>query len=154
MSSIIRCRANLMELAAENRRRLDTLHTLDAKNDPFMVDLDYRSSRASWIAEIFSRLDLPRQVHVRLIHYKLVSQEKPVLQVDGTPYVNSEQCYGRLVDCIRDARYLGLIPANAIIDRRNPEPTINHMVDGDVAAEIEVTAGTIVRQGRNRRNEM
>jgi hypothetical protein len=144
--SIITCRADLMELAAAHRRPLDTLHTLDATNDPFMVDLDSRSDRAEWIADIFNRLNLPRRVHVRLIHYKLVSQKKPVLQTDGTPYVNSEQCYNRLVNCTRDARYLGLIPADAIIDRRNPEPTINHVDDGgDLAAEIEITAGRIER---------
>ena len=101
--------------------------------------------RIYWIADLFRRLELPRQVHDRQIHYKLVSQEKPVLQVDGTPYLNNADCYNRLCDAIKDARYLGLIPARMIIDRRNPEPTINFDSEDDVGAEIEINHGRVVR---------
>jgi hypothetical protein len=137
-------RADLIELAKTLRRRLDTLYTLGSSNDPLMVDQDYRSKHAYWIAELFQRMELPRRIHVRQIPYKLISQETPVPQVDGTPYVNSSDCFNRLCDAIRDARYLGLIPEDAIIDRRNPEPTINHVCDGgDVAAEVSVTDGDV-----------
>src|SRR5882724_1596118 len=140
------CRADLMELAKTLRRRLDTLYTLGSPNDPFMADQDFRSKHAYWIAELFRDMDLPRRVHVRQIHYKLISRETPVLQVDGEPYVNSSNCFNRLCDAIRDARYLGLIPEDAIIDRRNPEPTINHVDDdGDVSADVSVTDGGIER---------
>jgi hypothetical protein len=120
MSEKPTCRADLMELAKTLRRRLDTLYTLGSPNDPFMADQDFRSKHAYWIAELFRNMDLPRRVHVRQIHYKIISQESAVSQVDGEPYVNSSDCFNRLCGAIRDARYLGLIPADAIIDRRNP----------------------------------
>jgi hypothetical protein len=134
-----------MELAKAHRRRLDTLYTLGSANDPFMADQDFRSKHVHWIARLFGTMELSARVHVRQIHYKLVSQETPVLQVDGTPYVNSSDCFNRLCDAIRDARYLGLIPTNWIIDRRNPEPIINHVNEDDVAAEVAVSAGSIKR---------
>ena len=140
-----KCRADLVDLAKTLRRRLDTLYTLSSTNDPWMVDQDYRSKHAYWIADLFQRLELPRQVHDRLIHYKLVSQRTPVLQVDGSPYVNNPDCYNRLCDAIKDARYLGLIPARMIIDRRNPEPTINFDSDEDVGAEIEISHGAVAQ---------
>src|SRR4051794_36044966 len=118
MSRKPKCRADLIELAKTRRRLLATLYTLGSANDPFMADQDFRSKHADWIAKLFERLELPQRVHVRQVHYKLVSQETPVLQVDGEPYVNSSDCFNRLCDAIRDARYLGLIPADAIIDRR------------------------------------
>src|SRR5882672_1635364 len=134
-----KCRADLIDLAKTLRRRLDTLYTLGSVNDPWMADQDFRSKHAYWIAGLFDRLELPQRIHVRQIHYKLISQKTPVPQVDGTPYVNSSDCFNRLCDAIRDARYLGLIPVNAIIDCRNPEPTINRADDdGDIAAEVEV----------------
>ena len=138
-------RADLIELAKTLRRRLDTLYTLGSSNDPLMVDQDYRSKHAYWIAELFQRMELPRRIHVRQIHYKLVSQKTPVLQVDGTPYINNSDCFNRLCDSIRDARYLDLIPADVIIDRRNPDPTINLEDDSDVAAEVAISGGSIER---------
>jgi hypothetical protein len=137
------CRADLMELAKTLRRRLATLFTLSDTNDPWMAGLDFRSKHAYWIAELFNSLELPRQVHDRQIHYKLVSQKTPVLQVDGTPYLNTTDCYNRLCDAIKDARYLDLIPARMIVDRRNPEPSINFDSDEDVAAEIEINHGEV-----------
>ena len=44
---------------------------------------------------------------------------------------------------MRDARYLDLIPANVIIDRRNPVPTINLPNEHDSPAEITTVTGGI-----------
>lgn len=141
-----KCRADLMELAKRLRRKLDTLYTLGNPNDPWMADVGYRSKPAHWIAKLFREMNLPRRVHVRQVHYKLVSQETPVPRADGSDYVNSTDCFNHLCDAIRDARYLGLIPLDAIIDRRNPEPTINQVVDGgDSAAVVDVSDGEIER---------
>jgi hypothetical protein len=140
-----KCRADLFVLAEKLRRRQETLYTLGNPNDPWMADADYRSKHAYWIADIFERFEIRSTVHGRHIHYRLVSQKTPILQVDGTPYVNSIDCFNRLCDAIRDARYLDLISTEVIIDRRNPEPIINHAGDGNVAAEIEIDDGSIDR---------
>jgi hypothetical protein len=140
-----KCRADLMTLAKKLRRQLSSLYTLGNPNDPWMADADYRSKHAYWVADLFERMEIQSPIHVRQIHYRLVSQATPVPQVDGTPYVNTGDCFNRLCDAIRDARYLDLIPAGMIIDRRNPEPIINFVSDDDVSAEIEVSHGGVVQ---------
>jgi hypothetical protein len=140
-----KCRADLFALAAKLRRRQESLYTLGSPNDPWMADADFRSKHAYWVADIFERFEIQSRIHARYIHYRLVSQETPILQVDDTPYVNSVDCFNRLCDAIRDARYLDLISTEVIIDRRNPEPIINHASDSNVAAEIEIDDGSIDR---------
>jgi hypothetical protein len=138
-----KCRADLIELAKTLRRRLDTLYTLGNVNDPW--DVPYRSEKAYWVADIFERFEIRSAIHARQVHYRLISQETPIPQADGTPYVNSIDCYNTLCDAIRDARYLDLISTEVIIDRRNPEPTINFESEEDVGAEIEINDGTVER---------
>jgi hypothetical protein len=145
MSDAPKCRADLIALAAKLRRRLDTLYTLGSPNDPWMADVDYRSKHAYWVADIFEQFEIRSRIHARQIHYRLISQKVPIPQADGAPYVNSFDCYNRLCDAIRDARYLDLISTEVIIDRRNPEPTINVDGEGDVDAEIEIEGGSIER---------
>jgi len=140
-----KCRADLKELAKTLRRRLDTLYTLGNVNDPWMADVPYRSDQAYWVADIFERFEIRSRIHVRYIHYRLVSQETPILQADDTSYVNSVDCFNRLCDAIRDARYLDLVSTEVIIDRRNPEPIINHAGGSNFAAEIEIDDGSIDR---------
>lgn len=140
-----KCRADLFALAERLRRRQDTLYTLSPPVDPWMADTEYRAERAYWIADIFEQFDIRSRIHVRRVHYRLVSQDPAILQVDGTPYVNTVECFNRLGDAIRDARYLDLIQTDVIVDRRNPEPTINRADDGDIAAEIEISDGSIER---------
>ena len=139
-------RADLFALAQTLRRLQDSLYTLSLPNDPWMADVDFRSKHAYWVTEIFERFGITRSViHVRQVHYRLVSQETPVLQVDGTPYVNSGACFDTLCNAIRDARYLDLISTDIIVDRRNPQPTVNFERDGDVGAKIEINRGWVVR---------
>ena len=47
--------------------------------------------------------------------------EPPILLPSGKPYLNTRAA-GALVNASRDARYLGLVPIGAFVDRRNPEP--------------------------------
>jgi hypothetical protein len=146
MSRAPKCRADLIALGQTLRRRLNTLFTLGDVNDPWMADADYRSAAAHWVARIFERLGIRARVHVRQVHYRLVSQETPILRINGEEYVNSGDCFNHLCDAIRDARYLGLISSDLVVDRRNPEPVINHVADGgDVDAKVGVSDGEIKR---------
>jgi hypothetical protein len=52
-----------------------------------------------------------------------------------------------LILAVRDARYLGAVPAEAIIDRRNDEPLILLDEGSDVSCEIEVTDDTPLASG-------
>jgi hypothetical protein len=153
MSGNPKGRDDLFALAKKLCRRQETLVTLQKANDPWMADVDWRSKHAYWVADIFERFDIRSdiferfdirsRVHGRRVHYRLISQETPILQVDGTPYVNTVDCWERLCAAIRDARYLDLISTDVIIDRRNPAPVINRTDNSDVAAEISVAGGRI-----------
>lgn len=62
-------------------------------------------------------------MHLRRVHYRLVSQHNPTMH-DGTPYENTERCWGYLCDAGKFARYLGLVPVEAFEDHRNPDAQI------------------------------
>ena len=92
-------------------------------NDPFALHQKARRRNAEWFAEIFERFSFERGIHIRRVHYRVISQDNPILRPDnGEAYENTVSCWGLMINASRDARYLGLVPGDAFIDRRNPEP--------------------------------
>jgi hypothetical protein len=137
--------ADLKALSEKLGRPLYTMYALTAGNDPLMAEQPFRVRAGEWATEVYNRLITKSRVHVREIFYKLVSQENPFRE-NGKPFENTVECFGELSEAIRDARYLGLIPVAAIVDHRNPEPTINPGNDDfDVDAEIEISDGSVDR---------
>ena len=67
--------------------------------------------------------------HLRRLHYRLVSQASPIAMVGGGIYENTINYWSLLKCAGKWARYLGLIDADLIDDRRNPTPHL-HLVDG------------------------
>src|SRR5260221_83395 len=129
--------ADLKALAAKTRRPLRTLHAMGASNDPWMVQQDFRTDAAHWLADLYERLKISAGIHIRRIFYLLVSQ-RDFMRLNGERFENTVECSNHLGDAVRDARYLGLVPVDAFIDLKNPEPTINLSDDddGDTVAEI------------------
>jgi hypothetical protein len=114
--------AEMKALAEELGRPLNTLEVL--QKDPFCADSPARLRDAEWFADLWQRLDIQRGTHLRRIHYLLVSQDPKVPTPSGAPYVNSSDCVSLLERASLDARYLNLVPAEALVDRRNDEPMI------------------------------
>jgi len=104
-------------------RQADLL-ALAPGNDPFCLHQPARQRNAEWFAELFERFGFGQGVHIRRIHYRIISQDTPVLRPDGRPYLNTASAWALLVNASRDARYLGLVPGDAFVDRRNPDPEI------------------------------
>jgi len=134
--------ADLKALAEKMRRRLATMYAMSAGNDPWMVQQDFRSKPAHWFADLYKQLNISAGIHVRRIFYLLVSQPN-LIRLNGERFENTVECSNYLGDAVRDARYLGLVPVNAFIDLKNPEPTINLNDGGDAAAEVGVNDGEI-----------
>ena len=65
----------------------------------------------------------PRAPHPG-VHYQAVVQGD-VLQHDGEKYENTETCWRYISDASKSARYLGLVPAEAFVDRRNPSARVS-----------------------------
>jgi hypothetical protein len=99
-----------------------SLLALAPANDPFSLHQPARRRKAEWFADLFERFGFGQGVHVRRIHYRIISQDTPVLRPDGRAYRNTTSAWALLVNASRDARYLGLVPRDAFVDRRNPDP--------------------------------
>jgi hypothetical protein len=137
----------LKALAKRLRRPVDSLLAQVDSTDPYTVDMPYRCVPAEWFAGLYHELKVKPGSHVRRIFYLLVSQPKPILLPSGKPFQNTDRCWTDLCNAARDARYLGLIPANTIVDQRNPDPVLNLSGIEDSPAEITVIDGSVERSG-------
>ena len=117
-------RLSLKELARMTGLRQTDLVPMAPANDPFLADQPARRAAAEWFARLFEQFGFGAGVHLRRIHYRLVSAETPILKPDGTAYGNTDRSWKYLVNAGRDARYLSLVPAEHFVDRRNPDPVI------------------------------
>lgn len=99
------------------------LIALDAKHDPFALHQPARRRNAEWFTEVWHTFGFGHGVHLRAIHYRLVSVETPLKRPDGRGhYLNTASCWGLLINAARDARYLDLVPESAFTDRKAPPP--------------------------------
>lgn len=112
-----------LEAVARGVHAKDLLALADA-NDPFYCGTPAKVQKAKWFADLWERYGFESGVHLRRIHYRLVSADPPGMRDTGEPYENTEKCWDRLQDASTAARYLGLVDPLAIVDRRNPEPEI------------------------------
>ena len=81
--------ASIKGLAQQIGRPIKDLVALAQANDPFYAAVPFRQRDAEWFAEIWERFGFSEGVHVRRIHYMLVTQSKegqPILKPDGQPW--------------------------------------------------------------------
>jgi hypothetical protein len=121
---MIRGYTDIKALAREIGCSVHDLLALAPSNDPFYAGIPYRDRAGQWFAEIWERFGFTEGVHLRRIHYVLISQTSPVLTPDGTPYLNTADDWKYLGVGSLAARYHKLVPAEAFIDRRNPNPKL------------------------------
>jgi hypothetical protein len=126
----------LKALSDELKRPLNTLYALSATNDPFMVELPARRAKAEWFAHLWDVLGFGVGVHLRRIHYRLVSPKVPVLMLDGKPYTNTNLCWDMLCQACRDARYMRLVDPKGFVDQRSEAPLV--VLSHDCDAEIGI----------------
>jgi hypothetical protein len=115
----------IKELGAELGRPASTLIVLSHNNDPFYITPG-RRALAEWFGALWRKHFSQRtSIHLREIHYVLISQKVPVEMLSGKPYENTEYCWDDvLIGASRDARLLGLAPIECFEDRRNDPPIV------------------------------
>jgi hypothetical protein len=119
---------------------LRDLTVLAAQHDPFRVDTETGRRDGAWLAEQTARLVGDRVIHLRGLHYVLVSAS--LTKPDGTPYINTEKCWSWLQgQAAKAARWLGYVDWNQIIDQRNDAPTVRRWEPKEPAAVINVALG-------------
>jgi len=128
----------IKELAGAEGLRVSDLIALAPQNDPFYTGTASDIECAAWFADLWERFGYYRGVHIRRVHYQIISQDPPVMMPDGTPYENTERCWGFLNKASKAARYLNLVDAGAFVDRRNPEPRI-YLQNGDADPTLGVS---------------
>ena len=112
----------IRELSATLDRPIKTLVVND-DTDPFYLP-ERRMRYAEWFAALYREHGFSRGVHLRRIHYILVSQQEPVRLPDGGDYVNTVACAKLLNYGASAARFAGLVDAEDFEDRRNPAPML------------------------------
>jgi hypothetical protein len=114
---------DLKELAIRLGENIPDLLALARANDPFFAGSAAQQAKAEWFAGLWTRCGATTGVHLRRLHYWLVSQHGPTMH-DGRPYENTEACWGYICDAGKAARYLRLVDPMAFVDRRNPDPHV------------------------------
>jgi hypothetical protein len=114
----------IKELAQDYGCKVDDLIALARKNDPFYMGTSGDREWAEWFAYLWRQFQYGYGVHLRRVHYQIISQNPPVRLPNGKPYENTELCWDALSNAAKAARYLKLVDPGAFVDRRNPEPRI------------------------------
>ena len=109
--------------AKEAGCRVTDLLVLAPQNDPFYVGTPASVDAAHWFAGLWQDAGFTTGVHLRRIHYRLISIEGLTLP-NGMPYENTERCWQALCAAGKYARELGLVDPLAFEDRRNPDAHI------------------------------
>ena len=120
----------IKEMAKEQGISVTDLCALAAKNDPFYTGRPSEVAAAEWFAELWAQFGYRTGVHLRRVHYQIVSQDTPITYphrdyADGKPYENTQGDWGYLCEAGKYARYLGLVSPEAFEDRRNPDAIVN-----------------------------
>ena len=113
----------LKAFARQLGRPAAIMRALSSQSDPFAIT-PARLAGAKWFAGIWKRLGLRDGVHLRRIHYLMISQKKPVRMVNSKPYENTHADFQVLIRTSGDARFLDLVAAEHLVDRRNAEPLL------------------------------
>jgi hypothetical protein len=114
----------IKQLARETEQRVTDLIALAPQNDPFYTGTPGDWALAEWFAGLWRVFNYQTKVHIRRVHYQIISQDPPVLLPNGKPYENTEECWNVLNLASKAARYLRLVDPGAFNDRRNPDPVV------------------------------
>lgn len=117
--------AELKRLAKELGLRVTDVIALAPQNDPFYTGTNSERLGAEWFAYLWQRFGYSTGVHLRRVHYQVVSQSPMINMPNGKPYENTLNCWKYLTNAGKWARYLGMVDTEAFVDRRNPDAIVN-----------------------------
>ncbi len=114
----------IKQLAKETGCKVTDLIPLAPQNDPFYTGTPGDWALGEWFAGLWNGFGYHNNVHIRRVHYQIVSQRTPVVMPNGKPYENTTECWDMLNMASKVARYLQLVDPAAFTDRRNDDPVI------------------------------
>lgn len=119
----------IKQLAKQTGQRVTDLIALASQNDPFYTGTPTDWALGQWFAGLWHAFGYQDKVHIRRVHYQIISQTPPVALPNGKPYENTEECWNLLNLASKAARYLNLVDPGAFTDRRNPDPVVYAAAD-------------------------
>jgi hypothetical protein len=127
----------LKQLAKERGQKVTDFVALAPQNDPFYTGSPSERALGEWFANLWYKFGYTGNVHIRRVHYQIVSQDPPITLPNGTPYVNTIECWDTLMMAAKHARYLQLVDPAAFVDRKNPV-AIEYAPEYDYEPELNV----------------
>ena len=121
MAGIVTGYEKIKQLAKSRGCKIPDLLALAPQNDPFYAGSPTGKDMAEWFAAFWKQAGYTTGIHLRRVHYQLVSGRDP-RKHNGLPYENTEKDWDYLGNAGKYARYLALVDPEAFIDRRNPDP--------------------------------
>jgi hypothetical protein len=85
----------IKQMAKQTGQRVTDLIVLAPQNDPFYTGTPNDCALAEWFAGLWHAFGYSSGVHIRRVHYQIVSQNPPVLLPNGVPYENTVECVRR-----------------------------------------------------------
>ncbi|HEX9091359.1 MAG TPA: hypothetical protein VF831_07705, partial [Anaerolineales bacterium] len=95
----------IKQLARQTGQRVTDLIPLAPQNDPFNTGTPGDWALAEWFTALWQAFRYTNKVHIRRVHYQIVSQNPPVVMPNGLPYENTEGCWNILNLASKAARY-------------------------------------------------
>ncbi|WP_425043984.1 hypothetical protein [Primorskyibacter sp. S87] len=121
-------------LKAHAGRDLESVTAMSSKRDPYRRDTTANRRDAQWVADVMAQHVTQTAIHPRGLHYVLVTVQP--IKPNGKPYLNTEADWEWLSgNALVNARWLGAVSFDSIVDERNSPPVIRVPLGFDIQIE-------------------
>src|SRR5258708_5963096 len=79
----------IKQLARATGQKVTDLIALAPQNDPFYTGTPNDLALGQWFASLWQAFGYTRGVHIRRVHYQIISQDPPVILPNAVPYENT-----------------------------------------------------------------
>jgi hypothetical protein len=105
---------------------LPALTVLSMRTDPYRLDTPAKHRDGAWVAKQIETGFGSKKTHWRGLLYSLLMRKQPAKKPDGSNFENTEEDWVWLSEIAgKAARWLGYIPFDRIVDKRNAPPVIH-----------------------------
>src|SRR5262249_30738091 len=128
----------ILETACEAESVAQKALTVLSRADPYRLDTDTHHNNGRWLAQQLTRFyGSTKPAHWRGVHYSIIMAKVKVRKPDGSTYRNTEEDWDWLSEKAgKAARWLGYIPFDRIIDKRNNAPVIHRRPQLETCAAV------------------
>ena len=120
---------------------LRALTVMSNLTDPYRIDTPANRRDAEWLAQAWETSGARRPIHLRGLHYAIVSTPEVPAMPGGQPYHNTFECWTWLQAVANKARWLGVVRFEDVTDERNAAPQIHTEYVDEIETGISTKDG-------------